>query len=104
MDHAKGVAWYEAAAHQGHLVAQYNLAVMLSKGQGCKVDLEKAFDWLLQAAEQGMPEAQVALGDALRAGSGVTSDVAAATGWYQKAAEQKNNAAIRRLQLLGGSG
>ncbi len=77
---------------------------MLSKGQGCKVDLEKAFDWLLQAAEQGMPEAQVALGDALRAGSGVTSDVAAATGWYQKAAEQKNNAAIRRLQLLGGSG
>ncbi|UWU93600.1 MULTISPECIES: tetratricopeptide repeat protein [Bradyrhizobium] len=42
LDLAEGVNWYEAAAEQGHTVAQYNLAVMLGRGQGREADVTKA--------------------------------------------------------------
>ena len=43
-DLAQAVAWYELAAQLGHMLAQYNLAVMADKGEGCKSDPVKA--WL----------------------------------------------------------
>jgi TPR repeat protein len=102
-DIAQGVTWYEAAAQQGHTVAQYNLAVMLGRGQGREADPKKAAEWFQKAAEQGMAEAQIALGDALMSGNGVAQDRDMAVHWYQHAARQRNEGAVRRLKSIGAS-
>jgi TPR repeat protein len=73
---------------------------MLSKGQGCEKNLEKAVNWFDQAAKLGMPEAQIALGDAYRSGEGVAADREAARQWYQQAASQNHQVAIKRLESL----
>ena len=62
-DLPKAIAWYELAAQLGHPLAQYNLAVMLAKGQGCEPDRNKALSWFQRAAEQGLAVAQTALRD-----------------------------------------
>ncbi|WP_163363452.1 tetratricopeptide repeat protein, partial [Enterobacter cloacae] len=90
--------WYEAAARQGHTTAQYNLAVMLGRGQGREADPAKAAEWFEAAARQGMVEAELAIGDALRAGNGVAQDRDQALHWYRQAARQNNEGALRRLQ------
>ena len=57
-------AWYRrAGADQGDRVAQYNLAVMLAKGDGVEQSNEEAFAWCRKAAEQPLPEAEMMLGD-----------------------------------------
>jgi hypothetical protein len=61
MDYAQGVGCYEQAAQAGHALAQYNLAVMLSKGQGCEADPARAGVWFEKAAEQGVEQARAAL-------------------------------------------
>jgi TPR repeat protein len=73
---------------------------MLSKGQGCEKNPEKALSWFERAARLGMPEAQIALGDAFRAGDGVAADPESARHWYQQAASQKHQTAIKRLESL----
>lgn len=45
---------YERAAHQGDLVAQYNLADMCL----ARYEFDKAHYWFLQAAKQGDADAQ----------------------------------------------
>jgi hypothetical protein len=55
------VAWYERAARSGHAIAQYNLAVMLTKGQGCQIDLAQSRSWFEKSAAQGLGHAQTAL-------------------------------------------
>ena len=104
LDLAEGVNWYEAAAEQGHKIAQYNFAVMLRSGQGRAADVTKATEWFQRAAERGMAEAQVALGDALMSGRGTAQDREAAVNWYRYAARQRNEGAVRRLQSIGGDG
>ena len=42
-DHA--LAYYRVAAAKNHLKAQYNLAVLLSRGDDVKPDLREAFFW-----------------------------------------------------------
>ena len=64
LDLAQALIWYERAANLGHRLAQYNLGVMLAKGQGCEPDQDRAVALLRQAAEQGLVEAQRALGGA----------------------------------------
>jgi TPR repeat protein len=81
-------------------VAQYNLGVMLSTGQGCEKNIEKAVNWFEQAGRLGMPEAQIAVGDAYRSGDGVVADPEAARYWYQQAASQNHQVAINRLEAL----
>ena len=51
--------WYEKAAEQGYVDAQYILSVMHAKGEGgLPVSMEKARLWCEKAAEQGHPMAQ----------------------------------------------
>jgi TPR repeat protein len=99
---AQGAAWYEKAAKNGHVVAQFNFAVMASKGQGMAQSLVAGFSWYKKAAEQGMAEAQVAVGDLYMAGQGTVRDEASARIWYEKAAALGNAAATARLKLLSG--
>jgi TPR repeat protein len=44
---------------QGDRYAQYNLAIMLLKGQGTQQDAEEALYWCSAAAEQGSAKAQL---------------------------------------------
>ncbi|HHC1931709.1 TPA: tetratricopeptide repeat protein, partial [Klebsiella pneumoniae] len=53
----KARQWFERAANEGHVLAQYNLAVMYSEGLGGDRDLRKARHWADKAAGQGDPEA-----------------------------------------------
>ena len=41
----EAVRWYRRSAEQGNRYAQYNLGVMLLKGQGAPQDAEAAFGW-----------------------------------------------------------
>lgn len=52
---------YEAASLAGHGWATYNLAVLLSEGQGGPVDIVKAQTLLIEAGKMGVREAQLAL-------------------------------------------
>ena len=68
---AEAVKWYRRSAEQGDRYAQYNLAVMLLKGQGTAPDAEEAFRWCRMAAEQGLAEAQAPAGRSVPDGHGV---------------------------------
>jgi TPR repeat protein len=84
-------------------MAQYNLAVMLFRGDGVTRDLDEARQWYEKAADQGMPEAQTVLGDLHAMGiGGVPADAEAARSWYEKAAAQGHQAAQAKLAGLRG--
>ena len=78
------------AAEHGDRFGQYNIAVMLMKGQGVERNADEAATWLVKAAEQGVPEAQVALGDLYASGQMSTPDLDAADRLYALAAAQGN--------------
>ncbi|MCF1426451.1 MAG: DUF4145 domain-containing protein [Shewanella sp.] len=66
-----GVLWYQRgelpkahywicrAAREGFANAQYHLALMLARGEGCQQDLESSEYWLAEAAEHGNLDAMV---------------------------------------------
>ena len=49
---------YETSAKQGHVEAQFNLALCYEEGKGTDIDLKEAIKWYEKAAEQGYTEAQ----------------------------------------------
>jgi TPR repeat protein len=54
--------WYRKAAEQGHALAQFNLGIMYSRGQGVERDRDLASFWITSAAERGDCGAQYMLG------------------------------------------
>ena len=102
----KAFLWYKKAAEQANAVAQYNLAVCYSKGEGIKKDEKEAITWYKKAAEQGHIEAQNSLGYCYKYGEGVEKDEKEAVAWYKKAAEQGNALAQFNLGncLIKGEG
>ena len=60
--------WYQKAAEQGLVVAQYNLGVLYETGEGVPMDKGMAAKWYQMAADQGHAEAKAAL-DELRGAS-----------------------------------
>ncbi|HXO03131.1 MAG TPA: sel1 repeat family protein, partial [Stellaceae bacterium] len=84
----------------GERVAQYNLAVMLAKGDGVEQDNEAALAWCCKAAEQQLPEAEMMLGDLIAAGRGTEADPATARLWYERAAAHGVVAARARLATV----
>jgi TPR repeat protein len=52
-DYQKAKKWYEKAAKQGHVDAQYNLGCCYGKGVGVSKDTNEATKWIRKAAEQG---------------------------------------------------
>lgn len=77
----------EAAAEHGNAIAQYNLAVMLSQGEGGAPDKYRAFTWFEKAARAGVPLAMHNTAVFLDEGKYVPTDKELAAQWYRRAAE-----------------
>jgi TPR repeat protein len=85
--------WWFKAAERGDPEAQYNLALLYSKGQGVKQDLELAFHWFAEAAGQGVVSAQSRLGLLYAKGEGVAHDPIEAHKWFDLASRAADVAA-----------
>ena len=127
-NYVKAAKWYRLAAEQGHVEAQYNVAVLYGRGirtpgdntgvpedyTGHPDDIihtfedcqEYAAQWYRLAAEQGHVSAQAALGDMYKLGSGAPQNYAEAAKWYRLAAEQGHVIAQSELghMYFGGRG
>jgi len=68
---AAEVAATRQQAEQGDAIAQYNLGVMYSTGQGVPEDDVEAVAWWRKAADQGQASAQHFLGVSYVSGQGV---------------------------------
>ena len=52
-DYAAAMSYWRPLADQGSVIAQVNLGVMYTKGQGAPQDYGQALAWLGKAADQG---------------------------------------------------
>jgi TPR repeat protein len=75
-------------AEMGHVIAQNNLGVMYSNGNGVLENDKAAVEWLTLAAEQGYADSQHNLGAMYDNGEGVPENDKTAVKWYTLAAEQ----------------
>src|SRR5215813_9707440 len=57
-DYAAALASYEAAAEKGDRLAQFNVAMMLLRGEGKPTDVSGGIAWLTRSANGGMSQAQ----------------------------------------------
>ena len=78
---------YSMRAQRGERLAQFNLAMMMFRGEAAG-DRDTALSWLRRAADQGLPQAQYNLGLIFENGTGVPRSQADATAWFRRAAEQ----------------
>lgn len=95
-DAEEALKWFKKAALQGHLKAQYNLALMYDSLQ----QYEDAFIWYEKAAEKGDGSSQYNLGIAYKSGQGVAQNLEKAREWLQKSADQGDPDAIQALEKL----
>ena len=61
-DPDQAVRWFRRAALQDHALAQFNLGVMLTNGDGVAQDIDEGMIWTRKAADGGDPAAQYILG------------------------------------------
>ena len=92
-DYAAARMIYEQAAAKGDRLAEFNLAIMLLRGEGGSANVEQGVTWLRKAAEAGFPEAQYSLGLLYESGTGVPRSLTSATEWWEKAASQGHSGA-----------
>jgi tetratricopeptide (TPR) repeat protein len=100
---AQALKWYQLAAQQGQVDAQYKFGSALTNGDpnalflmgeayrtgnGVPKNQEEARKWLEQAAEKGLAEAQYTLGLMYLSGEGVKKDETVAEKWLRMAAAQ----------------
>lgn len=88
------------SAEQGNPIAQRNVGLMYSSGDGVQASEANAFVWFKKAAEQGYSRAQVNLGYQYMKGYGTPKDVSKAFVWFQKAAEQDDPEGEYSLAML----
>lgn len=94
----KAIEWYERAAGQGHVSAQYNLGIIY---QYTKSNFKLAITWYERAARQGHVSAQYSLGTMYDFLSGSDyPDCGKAIKWYKKAAEQGHLDAKERIEYI----
>ncbi|KAK8893187.1 hypothetical protein M9Y10_021602 [Tritrichomonas musculus] len=97
----------QKAANSGIPDAQIKLAYRLQKGEGVKIDLEKAADYFKKAAESGKVDAMVQYGLCLLEGKGVShADPVKASQMFLKAIDKNDPTAMYQyaLLLLEGNG
>lgn len=88
-DLKKPEEWFQKAANQGHVPAQYYLARTYEEGLGgVTPDLEKALEWYTKAAKPGSAPAQSRLATMYRKGKGVDQNLPKAFGLHCQAAAQ----------------
>lgn len=115
-DFSDGLAWYaeedypaaaaafQKAAEHGKADAQFNLGLMLLKGEGVAQDYPRAMALFQQASEQGNARAQLNLGRMYAKGQGAVASYAKALPWFKKSAEQGYADAQYSLGVLYVSG
>ena len=86
----KAFTWYEKAALQGHILAQYRMGDFYEDFATTPVrrNLAKAAEWYKLAVMQGNAKAQYCLGSLYYYGNGVEQSTVEAVKWYLKAAMQ----------------
>jgi TPR repeat protein len=101
-------AWkfYELAAKQGYYLSQYNLGIMLYKGEGGVQDYVQAREYFKLAADQGSADAQYMLGTMLYNGEGGKKNHYLAREYFKLAADQGFTNALYSLgaMLYNGEG
>ena len=93
----QAIKWYRKAASQGHVNAQFELALLYATDERIELDYRNAFRWFKEAANQGHKEAEACLGDLYADGNGVARDYKQAARWYEKAATQGDSEAQLKL-------
>jgi TPR repeat protein len=91
---------FRAAAENGHIDSQFNLALMYEKGIGVSKDEKEAIVWYRKSAEQGNAYAQYNLAVMYENGRGTAVDFAQANEWYRNASVQGDPLAIGNLGML----
>jgi uncharacterized protein len=86
-DYVAARSLFEEKARADDRLAQYNLAMMLLRGEGGASDPEAGARWLRKAADAGMVQAQYNLALLYEGGIGVPRSLTAATEWWEKAAK-----------------
>jgi TPR repeat protein len=98
--------WYRKAALQNHLLAQFNLSIMLARGQGIGQNDVEAAAWLSRAAYAGDAGAQFQMGNRLsRADTHHTQSEAneamiEAYKWFQLAGAQGYKASVANSERI----
>ena len=96
---------YARAAEQGHVVAQYNVAMMYANGEGVNVDYQQAVYWFRKSAGQLFAPAQFRLGELRYFGmGGLDADPQAAARLFKAAAAQGDPDGCMNLAMMTGSG
>ena len=96
-DSAKAVEWFQKAAEQGNVQAQFSVGYMYAAGEnGFERNLTKAAEWYRKAAEGGHANAQANLGNMYMVGA---KDLPMALYWFQQAVDQGN--AIAQNAMAG---
>ncbi len=89
-----------AAANEGHLDSQFNVAMMYERGIGVEKNLAEAIVWYRKAALKDHSPSQFNLGVIYENGQGTAVDFAEANAWYRRAAQQGDALAIGNLGML----
>ena len=97
-DFDEALKFYELAAKQGYYLSQYNLGLMLYKGEG-KTDYEMARKYIKLAADQGFDSAQYTLGFMFYYGRGGKTDYEMAREYFKLAADQGYPGAQHMLDM-----
>jgi len=100
---AEAARWYERAAVQGQVEAQFNLGVLYEDGSGVATSHVRAAYWYRLAAYQGHAVAQNNLGILYANGRGVPQDGVTAYAWYDVAAGNGNAKARFNRERLAES-
>lgn len=79
--------WYEKAANQGYVDAQYKLGHSYRVGRGVAIDLATAIEWYKKAAGNGDREAMHNVGWMYATGQGVKTNAEQGYTWFLEAAE-----------------
>ncbi|KAF7727770.1 hypothetical protein EC973_007001 [Apophysomyces ossiformis] len=92
---------YLAAAQTGEVNGEFQVALMLSNGQGVARDRQAAFDWYQKAADKGHRTALYSLGLYYVKGiGGIQKDLAKARSYFEKSARLGFPSAMSSLAAL----
>lgn len=100
VDKVEAAKLFRSAAEEGHVTAQYRLAVCYELGDGVNQDKAESFKWYQEAAKQRHIIAQFRTGACYELGDGVKQDKVEALRWFQEAASQGNLPSQKRVIKL----
>jgi TPR repeat protein len=96
-DLSESAIWWRAAAEQGNVSAQFNLAEYLRKGRGITKDVYEAIEWYTKAAESGHLLSQYDLANLFLMDTEIPQNPSLAFKWISAAAAQGSAEAQNQL-------